>query len=189
MSDPQGTALLDPTASATSSSEEAELAIEPADWSDAPAVIEIIRSSATWYEDIVEPEDLSEHFVDRSWARENFQKREFYVGKIDGKVAGTISLQEVGDDFLYLGYVYLHTDYVGNGYGADLLDFALRELKRRDRQAMILIAHPEAEWARRAYLKYGFEIVARDRQTVLNWNGGWLEPYYEEGFELYEYRI
>lgn len=52
---------------------------------------------------------------------------------------------------------------------------------------MCLIAHPEATWAKRAYLKYGFEIVERDRDRILAWNGGCLEPHYEEGFELYHF--
>jgi RimJ/RimL family protein N-acetyltransferase len=188
MSDEQGTAVLDPPATSTTTEESQDLEIEAADWSDAPAVVEIIRSSAGWYEDIVDPEDLSEHYVDRDWARENFSKREFYVARIQDRIGGTISLQEVGDDHLYLGYVYLHTDFVGNGYGGELLDFARNELIRRGRNSMVLIAHPEAEWARKAYLRYGFEIVARDRDAVLSWQDGWLEPYYEEGFQLYEYR-
>jgi hypothetical protein len=54
---------------------------------------------------------------------------------------------------------------------------------------MILIAHPEAKWAKKAYLKYGFEIIASDRQDVLEWEGGVMKPYYEEGFELYRYEF
>lgn len=182
MSDERETAVLDPPTTT-------ELQVEPAEESDMKAVIEIIRSSAEWYEDIVDPEDLSEHYVDEEWARENFARRDFYVGRLDDDIAGTISLQEVGDDHLYLGYVYLHTDHVGNGFGGDLLDFARDQARRQGRESLVLIAHPDAAWACRAYRKYGFELVADTREDVLAWEDGWLEPYYEEGFQLYQYRV
>lgn len=165
------------------------LAIEPAEWSDMAEVVEIIRSSADWYEDIVEPEDLDEHAVDLEWARENFPHRDFYVGRVEDDVAGTVTLQDVSEDHVYLGYVYLHTDYTGQGLGKDLLNFARDEARRRGRKFMVLLAHPEAEWACRAYEKYGFEVIARDREDVLAWQDGWLESYYEEGFHLYRYRL
>lgn len=156
---------------------------------DMAPVVRIIRSSASWYEEFVDPDDLDQHYVDQEWARENFRKREFYVGRIEDSVAGTISLQEAGSDHLYLGYVYLHVDHVGNGFGRDLLDFAESEARRRGRSGLVLLAHPEAEWACRAYEKYGFEVIARDRDAVLGWQNGWLEPYYEEGFHLFELRL
>lgn len=166
-----------------------ELEIRPAEEHHAAAIIDIIRSSADWYEEIVEPEDLSEHYVDRRWWQENAEKREFYVGLLGDEVVGTISLQDAGEDAVYLGYIYLHTDHVGNGFGGDLMDFARFRSRRNGKRSMVLIAHPEAEWARRAYLKYGFEIIAEDRSEVLAWNDGWLEPYYEEGFQLYRYEL
>ncbi len=165
------------------------LSIEPAKWEHASTIVSILRSSAEWYEDIVEPEDLDEHYVDMEWARENLERRDFYVGRVDGEIAGTLSLQRVGDDALYLGYVYLHTDHVGNGYGDDLLYFAREKARSEGRSQLVLIAHPEAVWARKAYLRYGFEIIATDRSEVLGWHDGWLKPYYEEGFELYRYSV
>jgi L-amino acid N-acyltransferase YncA len=165
------------------------LELEPATWDDMDAVVEIIRSSASWYEDIVEPEDFSEHLVDRDWARENFERRDFYVARLGDEVIGTVTLQDVREDHVYLGYVYLHEEHVGNGYGGDLLDFARSETRGRGRSSMVLIAHPEAVWACKAYERYGFEVIARDRDEILAWEDGWMEPYYEEGFELYGYRV
>jgi RimJ/RimL family protein N-acetyltransferase len=173
----------------TQSTAAATLEVTPAERSDMAAVVEIIRSSAEWYEEIVEPEDLSEHWVDERWARENFERRDFYVGRIDDEIAGTLSLQEVGEEHLYLGYVYLHTDHVGNGFGHDLLDFARDEARRMGRRSLVLIAHPEAEWACRAYEKYGFRVIAESREDVLAWEDGWLGPYYEEGFHLFQYEV
>jgi GNAT superfamily N-acetyltransferase len=169
--------------------DENSLCIHPATWDDASDVIDIIRSSASWYEELVDPGDLGEHLVDEAWARENFRRRDFHVGTVNDEVVGTISLQSVGRRFLYLGYVYLHVDHVGNGFGGDLLDFARDEGRRRGREALVLIAHPDAHWACRAYEKYGFRVIARERDEVLAWEGGWLEPYYEEGFHLFRYDL
>lgn len=168
---------------------ELELELEPARWNDMEDVVEIIRSSASWYEDIVEPEDMGDHLVDEAWARRNFPRRDFYVARLGDEAIGTITLQDVRDDHVYLGYVFLHEDRVGNGFGRDLLDFARDETRRRGRRSMVLIAHPDATWACRAYAKYGFEVVARNRDEMLAWQDGWLEPYLEEGFELYQYRL
>jgi GNAT superfamily N-acetyltransferase len=163
--------------------------IDPATADHAEAIVEILRSSAEWYEDIVAPQDLPEHFVDLAWARKNMKLRDFYLGRVGDEIAGTLSLQRVGDDLLYLGYVYLHTDHVGKGLGGRLLDFARDQARREGRRGLVLIAHPEAEWARKAYLGYGFEVIASEPDEVLAWRDGWLALYYEEGFELYHYEV
>lgn len=149
-------------------------------------VAQIIRSSADWYEPFLEPEDMAEHDVDEHWGRENFAKRDFFVGELDETVVGTVTLQDAGD-FNYLGYVYLHADHTGKGLGKRLLRFARNESRRRGKAGMVLIAHPEATWATRAYERFGFECIAECREAVLGWNDGWLKPYYEEGFHLYRY--
>lgn len=52
---------------------------------------------------------------------------------------------------------------------------------------MVLIAHPQAAWATKAYVKYGFKKIASNKREVISWKEGALQSYYEEGFELYEY--
>lgn len=149
-----------------------------------PLVVDIIRSSAKWYEPIVATKDQGEHWVGADWAARNFAIRRFYLGQVEGQTVGTISLQDAGD-YLYVGYLYLFTSQVGKGYGHRLLEFALAEAQRLGKRGIVLIAHPEAVWANRAYEKFGFRIAATERAQVLAWNDGWLKPYYEEGFELY----
>jgi len=145
-----------------------------------------VRSSADWYREIVDEKDMAEHDVGEAWARKNFERRDFYLGSAGGEPVGTISIQYFGD-WAYLGYIYLDVNHVGNGYGGQLIDFAEREIRRAGARGMVLIAHPDADWARRAYLKYGFEIVETEKERVLAWEDGALKPYYEEGFELYVY--
>jgi GNAT superfamily N-acetyltransferase len=150
-----------------------------------PAVVEILRSTVDWYRPFTDPEDLAtQHDVDLAWAHENFEKREFWSATIDGRVVGVLTLQDAGDH-LYLGYVYVHADYVGRRIGRKLLDHAHEEARRRGKEGMVLIAHPGAKWATKAYTKYGFECVATDDDDVLAWNDGWLEPYHETGFQLW----
>lgn len=153
---------------------------------DMKRVVEIVKSSADWYEDFVDDEDMSEHDPDLEWAKENFRKRDFYVGEIEDDVFGTVSMQNLGG-WCYLGYVYLHTDYVGRGLGKKLLTFAEREARNKNMKGLALIAHPKAKWAVRAYEKFGFRVTRKAKEQILRWQNGALKPYHEEGFHLFQY--
>lgn len=158
--------------------------IVPAKLGDMHVVADIVRSSASWYHPLVDQQDMAEHAVDDNWARENYKRRDFYVGLTDQGPVGTLSLQFFGE-YAYLGYVYLYVQQVGKGYGQVLMRFAETLARDRGMKGLVLIGHPEATWAKRAYLKYGFKVIARSKDEVLTWNGGVLRPYYEQGFELY----
>lgn len=155
---------------------------------DMPKIAGFVRSSADWYRKIVSEDDMSEHDVDEKWQAENYRLRDFYIGSVDGESVGTISLQYFGD-CAYLGYIYLDVKHVGKGYGHELMDFAENVARKRGMRKLALIAHPDATWAKRAYLKYGFEIVETEEERVKAWRDGALEPYYERGFELYLYDL
>ncbi len=168
--------------------QEFPLEIKRATEADKPHVMSFINSSTEWYRSIIDEKDLSEHQVSPEWAETNFKRREFYVGWSEGKPVGTVSLQFFGD-YTYLGYVYVDTDQVGKGFGKKLLQFAAEESKRRGMKGMALIAHPRATWAIKAYQKFGFRLELRDKEDVLSWNDGCLEPYYEEFFMLFLYEF
>lgn len=158
--------------------------VKPAQRSEMGLIADFVRSSADWYARIVAEKDMGQHAVDDNWASENFKRRDFYVGRANGNPVGTISLQYF-DDYAYLGYIYLNVAEVGKGYGGRLMRHAESLARARGMRGMSLIAHPEATWARRAYLKYGFKVAASAKEDVLRWNDGVLGQYYEEGFELY----
>lgn len=162
--------------------------LRPATRRDMDAVAEILRSTADWYARFVDDDDMDQHDVDDAWADENFRLREFFVLVEHGEVLGTVSLQEAGDH-LYLGYVYLHAEATGRGLGRALLDHAVAEGERRGKRGLVLIAHPEAHWAMKAYARYGFDVIASSRDDVLAWNDGFMTPYYEEGFVLHRYAL
>jgi len=164
------------------------LKIRPARRDEMSLVADFVRSSADWYREFLDEKDMAEHDVDEKWAEVNFERRDFYIGGADGEPVGTISIQYFGD-WAYLGYIYLDVAHVGKGYGRRLIEFAEEVIRKRGARGMCLIAHPDATWARKAYLKYGFQIVERDRERILAWNGGCLKSYYEEGFELYTFEF
>lgn len=164
--------------------EKMALDIRPATLSDMDRVAEFVRSSADWYRPFVDEKDMSEHDVDDGWKLKNFKRRDFYIGYHRGKPVGTISMQYFGK-WVYLGYIYLDVAHVGHGFGHQLMEFAETKARIEGAAGLALIAHPKATWAKRAYLKYGFDIVATKKEDVLRWNNGILKGYYEEGFELY----
>lgn len=162
--------------------------IRRATLSDGHDITEVLRSSADWYQPLVSDDDLDQHDVSDVWFTRNFPKREFWALERDGEVVGVLTVQDAGRA-LYLGYVYVHVDHVGRGLGRILLEHARRLGWQRGKQALVLLVHPDAEWAVRAYDKFGFEAHCTDRQQVLSWNGGWLRDYYEDGFHLYRYAL
>ena len=169
----------------TKPSAQTDLEIRRAKLDDMPVVAEFIRSSSDWYEKFVDEKDMAEHDVDETWMTKNYFRREFYIGSNGEEDVGTISMQNL-NGFAYLGYIYLDVKHVGKGYGHRLMEFAKHEAKRKGMKGLVLIAHPEASWAVKAYLKFGFKVVAKAKKEVLNWNNGSLKPYYEEGFHLYK---
>ncbi len=164
---------------------DAPFRILPAKLSEMELVADFVRSSAEWYRPIVDEKDMGQHAVGPQWAKKNYELRDFYIGRIGDKPIGTISIQRFGD-WAYLGYIYLDVAYVGLGYGGRLMRFAQDVAKKTGARGLCLIAHPKATWARKAYLKFGFEITETSRERVLAWKDGALRPYYEEGFELYQ---
>lgn len=168
--------------------EESSFEIRRADWDKMKIVAGFIRSSADWYKPFIDKKDYSEHEVGREWIEKNYGRREFYIGSDNGVPVGTISYQTIGD-YAYLGYIYLDTRFVGKGYGRQLMVFAKRLAEERGKKGMVLIAHPKATWATKAYKKFGFDLLAKKKEKILSWNNGALKPYYEEGFELYQYAL
>jgi len=164
------------------------LQVRAADRAQMATAADIIRSTADWYRSFLAPKDMAQHDVGPEWEAENFRRRDFFLGWSEERPVGVLATQSAGD-CLYLGYVYLYESEVGRGYGRQLLEFARERALRLDKRALVLIAHPKAKWAVRAYQNFGFDKIASQRSDVLSWENGWLQPYYEEGFELYAHEL
>jgi len=164
------------------------LDIQPAKRHEMVIAANILRSSADWYRPFLNEKDMSQHDVDESWGEREFTRRRFYLGRDEGVPVGIVSTQPVGD-MVYVGYIYVYDHQTGRGFGPQLLNHVRDIAWRGGKRGLVLIAHPKATWATRAYVRFGFECIATTREQVLGWRGGWLKPYYEEGFELYQYLV
>jgi GNAT superfamily N-acetyltransferase len=163
--------------------------IRKASYENMPVIANFIRSSASWYKPFLSEKDIKEHEVGQEWIEKNYKRREFYIGKDEnGEDVGTISMQFF-DKQTYLGYIYLDAKKTGKGYGKRLIKFAEEESKKRGQESLILIAHPKATWATKAYERFGFKKKFEKKENVVSYKDGLLEPYYEEGFHLYEYKL
>jgi len=162
------------------------LDIQPAKRHEMVIAANILRSSAEWYRPFLDEKDMAQHEVDESWGEKEYSRRQFYIGREENAPVGIVSTQSVGD-MLYIGYIYVYDHQTGKGFGPQLLSHAREIAWQEGKCGMVLIAHPKAYWATRSYRRFGFECIATTRDQVLEWRGGWLKPYYEEGFELYQY--
>jgi len=160
--------------------------IKAATKDDMQIVTEFISSSADMYRPFVHEDDMSEHEPDQEWADKNMFKRDFFLAYDQKIPVGCISLQYF-DDYAYTGYIYLDVEHTGKGLGKKLLEFAEAKAERKGMKGIVLLAHPEAEWATKAYEKFGFKKIAETKEEVLDWKGGVIKEYYEEGFHLYLY--
>ncbi len=167
---------------------QAKLLIKRAEYYQMPKIAEFIRSSASWYEKFVDPKDLAEHHVGQKWIDDNYFRRDFYIGYHQREPVGTISYQNMGE-FAYLGYIYLDANQVGKGFGHQLMDHAQKIAIQKQKKGMILIAHPKAHWAIKAYEKYGFRCIATQKNDVIGFQNGCLKNYYEEGFYLFKFDL
>jgi GNAT superfamily N-acetyltransferase len=165
-----------------------QLDIQPAKRHEMVIAANILRSSADWYRPFLDEKDMAQHDVDETWGELEFARRKFYIGRNEGAPVGIVSSQSVGD-MAYIGYIYVYDHQTGRGFGPQLLSYVRDKAASEGKRGLVLIAHPEATWATRAYVRFGFERLATTREQVLDWNAGWLKPYYEEGFELYQYLV
>lgn len=156
---------------------------------DMPKIAQFISSTAGWYEPFLDPKDMEEHKPGSKWIQENYDKRDFYIAQEAEKEIGTISTQFFGE-VAYLGYIYLDAGQAGKGYGSKLINHARAIcLSKAGINKMVLIAHPKAIWAIKAYERYGFKKILAKKEDILQYNRGFLKSYYEEGFHLYEYQM
>lgn len=166
-----------------------KIKIRKAVWDDMPKVARFIRASAHWYKKFIHQKDYSEHDVGFLWKTKNYKLRDFYIGSTSDNVEfGTISVQFF-QDTTYIGYIFLELEHIGKGYGHLLIDHVKKLSLKRQQKRMVLLAHPKAKWAIKAYEKYGFKCILKDKQDVLSFQNGLLKQYYEEGFYLFEYDL
>jgi ribosomal protein S18 acetylase RimI-like enzyme len=162
--------------------------VRPALWQEMSIVVRLICSTVEWYAKWHPGKDLMAYYTHESWKERNFREREFFIGYANGQAVGTVSFQHCGA-YGYLGYLYLDQKQMGKRYGQHLLYFAETLASVRNLKGLVLIVHPEAVWAVKAYEKFGFTRILSDKASILRWENGVLESYYDDGFHLFQYDL
>ena len=149
-------------------------------------VREILNGNYYLYKDIIEnPVDLKEHYVDQSWVDNNFQKREFYLARDEGKYVGFASYQNLGK-FGYIGYLYIKKGFHRKNYGRGLMNFLEMRCMQDNIRSLRLLTNQKATWANDAYLSMGFKIISKDKEEIFSMDDGVMKEFYEENSLYWE---
>ena len=145
-----------------------------------PEVVKILNSTYFLFKDLfTDPADLQEHHVDEAWIARNFPKREFFLARVDGEYVGFVSYQNMAS-YAYVGYLYIQNGFFRKGYGKNLMNFVERNVNLDKLPEIRLFVNEKADWARQAYLRMGFEIIASSLEEILAIDEN-LKEYYETG--------
>ena len=87
-----------------------------------------------------------------------------YVAVLNNKIIGITgySIDRYETDNYWLSWFYIHKQYSRKGYGKQLIDFIIRELKKKRIKRLFVntSSYPFYEGALHFYLKCGFKIEA-----------------------------
>lgn len=145
----------------------------------------IINSNYDLYKDIVDPVDLSEHNVDKSWADRNFKIREFYLARIDGQYIGAGSYQNLRN-CAYIGYFYIKRPFQRRNFGRGLMQFLEMRTMTDKLTKLRLFCNPKSTWAVEFYKRLGFSVLSSNKQEILALDKGIFTPFYEQDALLME---
>lgn len=137
---------------------------------DVAAIDGIFRSSfCDTFAHLYRPEDLAaflDKFTPESWSEEIGDPRyAFRIAEADGVPVGYVKLGpstlpvEPAGPAIELRQIYVLTAHLGHGIGAELMDWAIAEARRRGAEELYLTVYTENHRARRVYSRYGFEEV------------------------------
>ncbi len=145
-----------------------------------PEVVKILNSTYFLFKDLLtDPKDLQEHHVDEAWIARNFPKREFFLARVDGEYVGFISYQNL-QSYAYIGYLYIEKKYFRRGFGRSLMNFVEMRAKLDNLPEIWLFVLNKANWARQAYNRMGFEVMATTAEDIFAFDEK-LKEYYETG--------
>lgn len=89
-------------------------------------------------------------------------KNWFYSAHHDGQVVGQIELKRLKDGTGYVSFYYLIAEYRNKGWGRQLDEFALQELKNKGFQKIRLTVSELNKNAQRFYEKQGWKSLGPD---------------------------
>ncbi len=103
------------------------------------------------------------------YKKENIDSMKYFVGKVDGEVIGLIGVYTERDDksqSAWLGWFCVDENFRGLGYGKNLLDFAILQVKEKKSLKLYCYDSKEYEVALAMYKKYGFSEYKREDNYI-----------------------
>jgi GNAT superfamily N-acetyltransferase len=151
-----------------------DLIIRKAVLTDADALTEILtRSWVAAYTGIIPDEAIAEKNSKRSamWRKTLAGEHNQYIAFCGAIPAGLLGIHPSRDADMphagEIGAVYLHPDFIGKGYGRQIMDFAVTELKNRGFSVITLWVLEKNIHARRFYEKCGFRPDGAKKEIVI----------------------
>lgn len=137
---------------------------------DIPAIDRVFRASfCETFAHLYRPNDLAAflaQFTPQAWTDEITDLRyAFRIAEDDGAAVGFVKLGpsslpvETDGPAVELRQLYVLSSHLGSGIGAELMDWALAEARRRDVEELYLTVYTDNHRARRFYARYGFEEI------------------------------
>ena len=120
---------------------------------------EILELFESWKPDDWDKELAQKYYV-RFFEQNQFPEDKNYVGGIDNRIITVIGYyqDEEVDNIYWLGWFYTHRDFKRQGYGEQMLDYIMNELKHKHVEK--LYTHTSSyklyKPAQALYLKKGF---------------------------------
>ena len=142
----------------------------PGTLDDVEAIDRVFRSSfCDTFAHLYGAQDLAAFlakFTPEAWAEEVGDERyAFRIAEADGvpvgyaKVGPSALPIEPAGPAIELRQIYVLTSHLGVGIGAELMDWAIAEARRRGAEELYLTVYTDNHRARRVYQRYGFKEV------------------------------
>lgn len=151
-----------------------------------PLLEDIVESTRYLY---ANPTDQSPPLLDFVHIDEERElgRREFYIGFEDHFPFGFIGLVNHKIAAEIIG-PFLYREYLGRGYGGDLLDYARLHAADRGETLIFALVPATAPWALSFYARQGFDFLSGQPEFIRRWNDGLLADRYPlEGLSLVTY--
>ena len=135
---------------------------------DVAAIDRVFRASfCETFAHLYREQDLAAflaQFTPHAWTEEITDLRyAFRLAEDDGEAVGFVKLGpsslpvQTEGPAVELRQLYVLSSHLGSGIGAELMDWALAEARRRDVEELYLTVYTDNHRARRFYGRYGFE--------------------------------
>ena len=131
--------------------------------SDFGSIYEAINDAAAAYKGIIPEDRYHEPYMSADELRRQIEEGVvFWAYEADGRIAGVMGIQHVGDVTL-IRHAYVRTVLRNKGIGGQLL----RHLLSLTARPVLIGIWADAHWAVRFYEKYGFARVSTEEKNRL----------------------